>query len=1510
MNKSNVSDDSKSRRPNDDNIDILKKVPVVAIGASAGGLEPLEQFFDGVKDQSSNAFVVIQHLSPNFESMMDELLSRHSGMRIERVVDGMVLVPNTIFLNPPRTEMRIVNGCFKLHEINDETHLNLPIDAFFISVASEYGSDAIAIVLSGTGSDGTLGSGEIKKAGGTVIAQDPASAKFESMPSSVIAKGYADAIGLPEEMSEYISKIRSGLSIVNIVSEEEGGDPILRIFKRLRERFGTEFGYYKRATIERRLRRRSDLRGMSLEDYANVLGIESEETEALYADLLIEVTSFFRDREAYDVIRNDVIPDLVKDMSAANPVRIWVPGCASGEEAYSLAILIADHAVKHKLKLNLKILATDIHHRSLDAASKGIYPPSSVKKLSDDQVKRYFDASIDGESFQIKQNLRRMVVFSPHNVLKDPPFTKMDMISCRNVLIYFNDIAQQKTLAFFHFALAKNGILFLGPSETTGKLQNEFSTIDQKWRIFQKKRNVRLMDAVSLLPSNENAGAFFGSSSSADRLQVSDTPGQLTAPARQAHTEALKELLRQYAPTGFLLSRDGNIVHVLGDAGSFIKVDSGAFTTKIAEMVDDDLKLIISTGLERLKTIDSFDFERQIDTETAKDGLHKVIVKLKVLNEPGNVKNYLLLTLERVKKAKTSPKLSRDVRPLVEGEATEIMQSRIADLERDLKSTEESLQSTIEELETSNEELQATNEELMASNEELQSTNEELHSVNEELYTVSAEHQRKIEELTELTDDMDHLLKATDIGIIFLDADMNIRRFTPSATLTFNLIPQDTGRPIAHITSKFPSVDFVDMIRRVIADEKVIEQEVNVGDTHYMLRVLPYKTTLSDAVGAVITSIDISDLKQAQIAEIETAKHYEDIVSDISEYLMRWNADTNEITYCNQRFCEVIGKPEDQIVGTEHTSVIPKPQLPEILDKVKALKANETIEVDIITPTKNNQYQVRSSAIRAIPNEDGRIVSFQVTGRITTQRYKYRKALESLINAGKTEGDDYQATLHRILEIGAEYLDLPQGSIGRIDGDTFHCLTSFGANAISKGDTIPLEATVSSQLDERASSFSEHNLGKSKLSKQPFYKKSNIEAAVVVRIFIGGQKFGTLSYLDSEPVLSAFTAEQIVFIQIMASTIGHLIERGYQLQNATQQRQHFQEIYYKSPVMMCTIDASGKIVDVNDEWLSSLDFGRSDVIGAKLQKFLAPKVKFDMALLKEPDSDYFRKQLFEFQTKHKELLSVELSAIRRNTGADEDDRYLVVLEDVTERQSAWNEIKRQKSELEEANEGLSRFAYIASHDLQEPLRKIRQFGDLLLHDYKENLGDDGQYYVDVMNLSAARISKLVSDLLSFSSTAEKTFTFEEIDLQNLLVEIENELATSVKEANAKITVGKVPKVMADDTAVRQLFQNLISNAIKYRKPDVSPEIAITARKYRNTTIIKIADNGIGMKLDQERNIFDPFVRLEKRSEFEGSGIGLAICKTVCDRLGWEISVDSTVGSGTAFSIKIPNQEKT
>ena len=967
-------------------------VRIVAIGASAGGLEPIEQLFDAMPTDSGLAFVIIQHLSPDFRSMMDQLLARHSTMAIHHPEDGTRVEPNVVYLNPPRKELTIANGRLHLRERADPEVLSFPIDGFMHSLAEDRKEAAIGIILSGTGSDGTLGASAICQAGGVVIVQEPSSAKFDAMPRSALERGVATVTALPRDMAALIERHIGGETLGMPDPGESFQSPEHEILALLQKRYGADFGYYKHATVNRRIRRRALMNQVSDPyEYARFVRENTDELEALYCDLLIGVTAFFRDKQAFDALASQVIPDIASRMAHDRQLRIWVAGCASGEEPYSIAILVSEFARKNGLPLNLKIFATDIHFTSLDIASAGLYAEESLQGVRQDLIDEYFEKA--GDKFQVKQHLRRLVVFSPHNLIKDPPFTRMDLVSCRNLLIYLDDVAQKKVLALFHFALEKDGVLFLGPSETTGELESEFETLDQKWRIFRKQRDIRLRESTKLLPLSPRQ---MGAEEEVGRLRERRLDAGFAADRqvnnlqRQTVLHAYDRVLEAHAPPSLLVARDGTLVHVFGDADRFLQVGSGIFSPRVTEILHHDLKLAVSAGLERARGQHAAPYVRDVLVARADEAPVPVTVGIEKLAADGIHADFMLVTLGEREQA--GPQIVPEPEAAEETGEREFLAQRVRDLERDLRLTEESLQSTIEELETSNEELQATNEELMASNEELQSTNEELHSVNEELYTVSAEHQRKIEELTEITDDMDNLLRSSDIGTIFLDIDLKIRRFTPAAARTFNLLAHDLGRPIQHVTFRFEDEALIGDIERVRAGGDPVDKEVDVDGHAFLLRVLPYRSDQSEAAGVVLTIVDVHALKQAQRQLTQQQKLYETVVQHQTELVHRFKPDTT-LTFVNAAYCRHYGKPAEDLLGQRFIELLPKSERAVTLASLAELRPGEDSDYQRQDIRHDGACVWLQWRRHAIAGPDGTIDEIQSVGHDITELKQVQEQL-------------------------------------------------------------------------------------------------------------------------------------------------------------------------------------------------------------------------------------------------------------------------------------------------------------------------------------------------------------------------------------------------------------------------------------------------------------------------------------------------------------------------------------
>jgi two-component system CheB/CheR fusion protein len=846
---------------------------IVGVGASAGGLEALEQMFRDMPEDSGMAFVIVQHLSPDFRSLMDELLARYTRMPIHRVEDGMEVEPNSLYLIPPKQDMIISDGRLLLSEKDATQPLSLPIDHFFRSLAQDAGSRSVAVVLSGTGSDGSRGIRDVSEAGGLVIAQTVESAKFDGMPKSAIDTALVDVVVPPSEIPGILRRYVEHPVRSQLEPEEKQVDEttIERIFRLLQKRHKIDFNYYKPTTIGRRIERRIQLNhDGDIDEYLRRLESDDGEIDQLYKDLLIGVTRFFRDHQAFDTLRDEVLLPMLLSHKPSEEFRVWVAGCGTGEESYSLAILIDECMRSLDRSLNVKIFATDVHQASLDFAHAGVYPEVSLDEMSTERRDRYFKRTDAG--YQILPEVRKMIVFAPHNLVKDAPFTHLHLITCRNLLIYLRTKAQKKVISLFHFGLKAGGVMFLGASESPGELADEFEVISERWKISRKKRDIRL-------PPDFRAP--FGYHAPNHRTE-SAVPLQKSAIRDDRDlTSVYDQLLDEYMPSAVLVDDGCGVVQVFGGAGRFLRLADGQLSANLLDLVEGDLRLALTGALQKVaREQRDFTIDRVRANTTA--GQRYVRVDVKPIESKTAGKRFLV-TIHELEVAESERLTHAESLDL-----DEISRDQVAQLEQELRYTRESLQAAIEELETSNEELQATNEELVASNEELQSTNEELHSVNEELYTVNAEYQRKIVELTELTNDMDNLLVSTEVHTLFLDAKLCIRKFTPKMADVFNLVPHDVGRRIDAFAHNIECDDLTARVSRVLSTGARYEQNTKDNLGHdFLLRILPYRIG-GRTSGVVLTLIDISSLVAAQGEILQAQERFERVIAANQDGVWDW----------------------------------------------------------------------------------------------------------------------------------------------------------------------------------------------------------------------------------------------------------------------------------------------------------------------------------------------------------------------------------------------------------------------------------------------------------------------------------------------------------------------------------------------------------------------------------------------------------------------------------------------
>jgi len=1174
---------------------------IAAIGASAGGLEAYETFFKHMPADAGIAFAVVMHLAPDHESALAQLLARHTQMSVEQVRDNTKVVPNRVYIIPPNATLTIKDCVLQVAAPAEPRGRRMPIDSLFVSLAEDRGELAVCIMLSGTGTDGTLGLRAIKEHGGMAMAQTLASAKHDAMLRSAIATGLVDHVlpveEMPAKLLEYAAYLRALSGQPNDIRQQIGSW-LGKIHNLLRRRSGHDFSQYKEGTIARRLERRMKaLQIQTVEQYVQFLEREPQEADQLFKDLLIGVTQFFRDPAAFKALGSEVIPKLFDGKGADGQVRVGVVGCASGEEAYSIAILLREYASTLTNVPTLQIFATDIDERGLETARKGFYPASMAEHVSAERLELFF--SHEEKGFQVKREIREICIFSTHSFIKDPPFSRLDLISCRNVMIYLGPDLQRDIIPLFHYALRSDGYLFLGPSENITSHQECFRTIDKKHRIFQRKETV-LRPAVRFpLAVSGPAPSGRKDSDSVER----NLPKQLE-----------RIILQRYGPACVLVKENGDAVYFSARISRYLEQPTGGPDTNVLHMAREGLRIPLRTCLHRAVTARASAHQKQVLVQTD-SGVSHVDVTVEPLAEFQEADLYMIVLAEAV--PVTGPAPSGD-----QPSSDTSSEDTIRFLESELRAAQEHAQAAHEELETSNEELKSANEEYQSTNEELETSKEELQSFNEELETVNNELHRKVAELDHVNSDLQNLLNSTQIATIFLDSELRIRNFTPAAGAVFRLLAGDAGRPLTDLAAQFVGEgSFVEDMKEVLRTLSMRERELTGAlGRYFLMRILPYRTIRDVIDGVVVTFFDVTELKQAEQLALAAKVYADNIVQTVREPLIVLDADLR-VQSANKSFYELF-----------------------------KVSKNET------------------------------------KGRV-------------------------------IFDLGNGQWDIPE---------LRHLL----------GQLLPRSQTV---------------------------KKFRVE-------------------------------------------------------------HNFPEL--------------GR---------------RIMLLGAR-------------------------------EIPHEK---------------DRAPLILLAIDDITE----------SKDLLLKINEELKHIAYATSHDLQEPLRMVVSYTQLLARDYKGKLDRQADKFIATAVEGALRMETLLKDLREYWAVNEHLLECPvSVDCNHVCEEILRVLNAAIQESSAIVTHDQLPTVMAEEVPMRLLFQNLIGNAIKYRRPDEAVHIHIQARREAGLWHFSVTDNGIGIEAQYLETIFAPFKRLHGLDQYPGSGIGLAICKKIVERSEGQIWAESTYGQGSTFHFTLPAKD--
>jgi len=838
---------SKLRKPNN--------VPIVGIGASAGGMEALEEFFQNMPKNSGIAFVIIQHLDPNHIDFLPEILQRITEMKVMQATDRLKVQPNQVYVIPPNKNMSILNGCLHLFDLVEMRKMKLPIDFFFRSLAEDQQEKSIGIILSGMGSDGSLGIKAIKEKNGIVLVQDPATAKYNSMPQSAVDSVIVDILApareLPSKLIAFLNYTPVNQKKTEV--DEDSKSNLAKIIILLRTHTGHDFSLYKKSTLFRRVERRMNVHQINkIADYVLFVQKNPKELDILFKELLIGVTNFFRDAAVWDALKEKVLPNLFNELPDGHNLRAWITGCSTGEEAYSLAIIFKEayENVKHEKNFTFQIFATDIDNDAIEFARKGLYKSNIVDEVLPERINHFFVCEENG--YRVNTTIREMVVFATHNVIKDPPFTKLDLLSCRNLLIYMDPELQKKLMNLFHYSLNPGGIMILGSAENDNSQEMQFSTIDPKLKLYKR----------SLIGSNTELFDFPSSFTYKMNRQANVIKPVKITENIQSLAEQL--LLQRFAPASVLINMDGDIIYITGRTGKYLEPAAGKANMNIYAMAREGLRNELPGAIRQV--IQNHESVILHNLKIGTDNSTQVVdVTLQFVDKPEAIKGTIMVVFTQITDiqkptAKSPKKLSQGTS--VREQELELELQRLRD---EVQNTREEMQTTQEELKSTNEEMQSTNEELQSTNEELTTSKEEMQSLNEELQTVNIELQSKVADYVLANNDMRNLLNSTDIATLFLDKELNIRRYTDQLTKLFKLRVSDIGRPFTDMVNDLQYPEIESHAREVLRTLVYSETDIITNDNRWFkIRIMPYRTFDDRIDGLVITFIDISESKKLE----------------------------------------------------------------------------------------------------------------------------------------------------------------------------------------------------------------------------------------------------------------------------------------------------------------------------------------------------------------------------------------------------------------------------------------------------------------------------------------------------------------------------------------------------------------------------------------------------------------------------------------------------------------------
>jgi len=1372
---------------------------IVAIGASAGGLEAIHEFFDSMPNTAHLSFIIIQHLSPDYKSLLVELVGRHTDMKVFEAEDHQEIERKCIYVIPNTKLITIQKNQLRL---TDKTNLKAPnnaVDVFFTSLAKERRNKAIAIIMSGTGTDGTKGTEAIKKEGGLVIVQDPSTAKFDGMPNSVIAAGNADFILPPSAICNEILNHISQPPAFFYGNEKKDEQFLKSVFDLIKSESGVEFHYYKTPTILRRISRRMMQGNFSSPDrYVSHLQENKEEVRSLGQDFLIGVTRFFRDREAFDLLKEQVIPAIIDNKDDDDTIKVWVTACSTGEEAYTIAMVIDEVLEKSPRALGVKIFASDIDAEAIQFAAAGEYPATIENDIEPRLLRKYFTRT--NKTYTIIPRLRKQIVFARHNIIKDPPFIRNDLVSCRNMLIYISPILQQRIFSLLLFSAGKDGFIFLGPSENSSLLKKDVREISSRWKIYRKTAETK----PSYYYQQGLAENYTARGATARTAPSKDTRSQsiLWEDFRQVLTEDLSFV-------AIYLDANFEIRETIGPYEKFLTLPRRQLHLNLLRMVPSSISILLSAEIRKAEKTKEKAHLRNIRYQ--KDDK---TVSLEIFIRPGGsnpTQPYTMLAIRETAADENNGILYGNGNGNGNGyQHNGHEEEYVRALESELSETKNHLQLAVEDLETTNEELQSTNEELLSANEELQSSNEELQSLNEELITLNTEHQLKIKELLELNDDLNNYFRSTDIGQVFLDNKLRIRKFNPASSRMINFIESDIGRPLTHISNNIRSETLLGDAQTVLNTGRPLEKEIQlVGGKNLLMRIMPYLTHDGKKEGVIIAFIDITAI--TDLNNIIRGVYNSSSSAIFAFQSRRDGSHITDFTLLSSNYAAnaMVHRSNEDLKGVSLKKQLPLLMTHDLFKKyVEVVNGESNYHGFFRVKEENKWYEVT-----VVKMMDGFVATFtNITERKQAEE-KLRSNYMELVSARETlrklnaELEDKVVERTRALALSEERFRL----VSRVTNDALWDW-DFVNNIVWWSDTF-------------FNRFCQGNPGQPP-DRNGWLLKVHPDDRAATEDSI---------YAAINSHQTQWTHEYRFYKE--DGSYAHVLDRAYILHDSN-----------GTPYRML-----GSMLDITE--------------------------------LKEASEEIARaKQVLE--------------------------------EKVAERTS---QLQHLNEALETSNHELQQFASIASHDLQEPLRKVHMFATAIRERYDGQMPEDIRIYFSKIVRSTDRMRALIIDILNFSRLSAEVSFFKRTDLTVVFAEIVDDFEVSIREKKAEITASRLPEIDVLPGQFRQVLHNLISNALKFTRPNVPPVIRLEAECIRSKDFnsepdpngdyyrFSLTDNGIGFEEKFAEDVFKLFQRLHSKDRFEGTGIGLAITKKIIERHNGIITVHSKEGQGTTFEWILPKK---